>query len=112
MTKTEQMASRRRANQREVVRKRNQASARRRHEDMVVIKLSTGRCRHRRRAQRLTRVQVLVGVKGFLEPLLSPEGSDGPQSLKRRRQVGEDGTASCEKGGSEDKTSYLLNHYL
>lgn len=36
-----------------------------------------------------------MGIKGFLQPLLGSEGSDGPQALEGRRQVGEDGTASC-----------------
>lgn len=36
-----------------------------------------------------------MGIKGFLQPLLGSEGSDGPQALEGRGQVGEDGTASC-----------------
>lgn len=42
-------------------------------------------------------MQVLMGIEGFLEPLLCTEGSDRPQALKRRRQVGEDWTPSCRE---------------
>lgn len=67
----------------------------------MIIELGTSRWR-RNVKRPLTRVQVLVGVEHFLEPLLSSEGSNRPQPLKRRRQVGEDGTASCNKGRGEN----------
>lgn len=64
-------------------------------EEATISKLNTSTVRRNWKQRRLTRVQVLVGVKDFLEPLLGSEGPDRPQALERRRQVGEDGTAGC-----------------
>ncbi len=53
-------------------------------------------------------MQVLMGVEGFLEPLLCSEGSDRPQALKGRRQVGEDWTPSCREEEKEISTHTLF----
>lgn len=43
-------------------------------------------------------------VEGLLEPLLCSKGSDCPQALKRRGQVGEDWTPSCR----EDDKAHIM----
>ena len=53
-------------------------------------------------------MQVLVGVKDLLEALLGSEGPDGPQALKRGRQVGEHGTSSCRKEHREQEVYLTL----
>lgn len=50
-----------------------------------------------------------MGIKGFLQPLLGSEGSDGPQALEGRGQVGEDGTASCGREATS-RGGFLLSY--
>lgn len=108
----EQMLSKRNANQREVIRNKNHASDERNRQTGYITQGETRSwlnlfvTHHRNQSkwglggcvvQRRTWMQVLMSVKSSLEPPLSPEGSDRPQALKGRWQVGEHRTPSCRR---------------
>lgn len=126
VTKTEQIPSRRTANQREVVRNKNQAAVDKQHnlDRNVSPTATTARplqllkktqpkqhvCESTCQSQDpesltllaqikilLTCVEILICIKYLLEPLLNSEGTDGPQALEGGRKVGEDRTPSCRK---------------
>lgn len=89
----EQMVSRRKANQREVIRYKNHASAKETQPFESRVSLSVAWTDLLLKAVGAgTWVKVLMRVERLLQPLLGSEGSDRPQALKRRGQMGEDGT--------------------
>lgn len=109
VTNREHIPSSRTANQRDVVRNKNQASGytHRRdvsvslekvHEIGAIMWITTSTSVFQ------TWVQILMGIKGSLEPFLSFEGTDGPKTLEWGRQVGKHRASSCR--GNNSLTSY------
>lgn len=112
MTKAEQIPSIRTASQRDVVKKRNQASVSQ-HNNEEDVNLET-QCTcfffFFRYFCILTRVNILIFIKHLLKTLLSLECTDGAQAKEGGREVGENRTPSFKQSHRSHRHSTLKRH--